>query len=421
MRFLRNSFTTALILFISFSTLLAQDTTQIVIPGRQNSLEQQKKPYVILISADGFRYDLADKYDAQFLKQQRSNGVWAQSMQPSFPSLTFPNHYSIVTGLYPAHHGIVSNTFYADGGKLRYRLGDNKAVTNGAWYGGVPLWVLAEQQKMLSASFYWVGSEAPIDKTFPTYYFRYNEKIPMERRVAIVKEWLQLPESQRPHFITFYMPEVDHEEHANGVTSEKVRDAVQFVDHAVKRLTEMTDSLGLPVSFIFVSDHGMMDVDTEHPIYLPKILDTSKFVIGFTGIITNVYAKNKKDIKPVYRQLKKEAVGYSVYLKKNTPKRWHYGKRDDCLHRLGDIILVADPGRSFGFPGRKPAAGAHGYDNAIPEMQATFYAWGPAFKSNQKTGSFANVNIYPLIAKMLGLSMTCKVDGKIKVLEGILK
>lgn len=421
MRLLRNFFVFAIILFISFSNALAQDTTQVVIPERQNSAEQQKKPYVILISADGFRYDLADKYDAQFLKEKRSEGVWASSMQPSFPSLTFPNHYSIVTGLYPAHHGIVSNTFYADGGKLRYKLGDEKAVTNGAWYGGIPLWVLAEKQKMLSASFYWVGSEADIDKTLPTYYFRYNEKIPMERRVAIVRDWLLLPEDKRPHFITFYMPEVDHEEHEHGVTSDSVHKAVQFVDYAVKRLTEMTDSLGLPVNFIFVSDHGMMDVDTEHPIYLPKELDTSRFVIGFTGIIINAYAKNKKFIKPAYRQLKKEAVNYSVYLKKNTPKRWHYGKKDDCLDRLGDIILVADPGKSFGFPNRKPAAGAHGYDNAIPEMQATFYAWGPAFKSNLKIGSFANVNIYPLIAKMLGLNLECKADGNIEVLGGILK
>lgn len=403
------------------SSLFSQDTTQIVIPGRANSPEQQQKPYVILISADGFRYDLADKYNAKFLKEMRSKGIWADAMQPSFPTLTFPNHYSIVTGLYPAHHGIVANNFYAENGKLRYSLGKAKAVRNGAWYGGIPLWVLAEHQKMLSASFYWVGSEADIDKTLPTYYFHYNELIPIERRIAIVREWLQLPESSRPHLITFYLPEVDHEEHAYGVSSDSVLKAVQFVDYTVKRLNEMVDSLDLPVNFIFLADHGMMNVDRADLIHQPAALDTSKFIIANGGTIVHAYAKDKQYIKSTYRQLKEEAVNYSVYLKKTTPKRWHYGKKDDCFNRLGDIILVADSAKHFDFSNRRAPAGAHGYDNAFPEMQATFYAWGPAFKTNFRIPVFANIHVYPMIAKLLGLTLECKVDGDIKVLEGILK
>ena len=133
------------------------DSTQRVMPGRTNSPQQQQKPYVILISADGFRHDLADKYHATHLLALRSNGVTASSMTPSFPSLTFPNHYSLATGLYPSHHGLVDNTFFDPQKGSGYRISDRKAVEDSSFYGGTPIWVLAEQQKMLSASFFWVG------------------------------------------------------------------------------------------------------------------------------------------------------------------------------------------------------------------------------------------------------------------------
>lgn len=175
------------ILFAS-QNLFAQDTTQYIIPNRVNDLQQQQKPYVIMISADGFRYDLAEKYDAKFLKKISSDGVEAASMKPCYPSLTFPNHYSMITGLYPSHHGIVDNTFYDKARDQFYRIGNKKVVEDPTWYGGVPLWVLAESQKMLSASFYWVGSESHIDGVDPTYYYRYNEAIPIDRRIAILKE-----------------------------------------------------------------------------------------------------------------------------------------------------------------------------------------------------------------------------------------
>lgn len=375
-----------------------------------------------MISIDGLRYDLVDKYDAKFLKKKRSEGVEAASMKPSFPSMTFPNHYTLATGLYPSHHGIVANNFYAGShAQYYYALSIASAVRNPAFYAGIPLWVLAEKQKLISANFYWVGSEAPIDSTYSSYYFNYNEAIPIERRVEIVKEWLQLPEEKRPHLIMFYMPEVDHQLHRYGVNSEKVREAVQFVDDAVRRLNEMTDALSLSVNYVLVSDHGMMDIDTEHPILQPAGLDTSLFKTAFSATLVQLYAKNKRDIKPTYKMLKKEARDFSVYLKKNSPKRWHYRTRDDYYNRIGDIILVADPGKAFSFNGRKPNAGNHGFDNDIPEMQATFYAWGPAFKSGYKIPSFENINVYPLVAHLLGLNILCRVDGNFSVLEDILK
>lgn len=399
----------------------SQDTTQHIIPNREDAPGQEQKPYVILISADGLRYDLAEKYDAVFLKKISSEGVKAVSMKPDFPSLTFPNHYSIITGLYPPHDGIVDNTFYDRKRNQFYTIRNKKAVEDPTWYGGVPLWVLAERQKMLSASFYWVGSESHIDGTDPTYYFNYNESIPIDRRIEIVKEWLQLPADKRPHFITFYFPEVDHAEHHYGTNSPETRDAVQFVDHSVQKMNEMCAQLNLPVNFILVSDHGMTNMDTLHTIPRPSVIDTNKFIIASGTSLVHLYAKNKKDIKPTYKKLKAVARDYDVYLVTKTPKRWHYRKKDDRFHRIGDIILVPHLPQGFSFSGRKISYGEHGFDNSLPEMQATFYAWGPAFKEHYVINNFSNIHIYPLIAHVLGLKIDSKIDGKFNVLKEILK
>jgi len=401
--------------------IFAQDTTQYIIPGRENAATQEQKPYVILISADGLRYDLAEKYDAEFLKKISAEGVKAVSMRPCYPSLTFPNHYSIITGLYPAHHGIVDNTFYDKKRNQFYTIHDKKAVEDPTWYGGVPLWVLAERQKLLSASFYWVGSESHIDGVDPTYYFKYNEAIPIDRRIEILKEWLELPPDKRPHFITFYFPEVDHAEHHYGTNSSETRDAVQFVDHSVQKMNEMCEKLNLPINFIFVSDHGMTNMDTLHTIPRPSVIDTSKFVIASGTSLVHLYAKNKKDIIPTYHKLKAVAKDYDVYLATNMPERWHYSKKDDRFNRIGDILLVPHLPKGFSFSGRKISYGEHGFDNYLPEMQATFYAWGPAFKEHYEIENFANINIYPLIAHILGLHIYSKIDGNFKVLEGTLK
>jgi predicted AlkP superfamily pyrophosphatase or phosphodiesterase len=169
------------LLFIVFSfafslTAFAQDTTQQVIPGRSNSPEQQDKPYVILISSDGFRYDYADEYKAEHLLPFANEGVRASSMIPSFPSVTFPNHYTMATGLYPAHHGIVQNIFYDRDRKIYYNSSNKATYEDGTWYGGTPLWVLAEKQHMVTANFYWVGSDAPIQGMYSTYYYKHNHK-----------------------------------------------------------------------------------------------------------------------------------------------------------------------------------------------------------------------------------------------------
>lgn len=389
------------------------DTTQKIIPGRKNSFEQQKKPYVILISADGYRWDYTEKYQAKNLIRLRSTGVKATSMMPSYPSVTFPNHYAMVSGLYPSHSGLVNNAFYDRDRKDTYSMGAKQKVADGSWYGGTPLWVLAEQQHMLAASFYWVASEAAIKDTRPTYYYIYNEKIETNNRIAAVVNWLKLPPAERPHFITFYLPEVDHAGHHDGPDAPETERQVLFVDSAINELTKAVKTTGLDVNFVFVSDHGMTRVDNKNPLSVPAAIDTAKFKVSGDGILVELYAKDKTAIESTFDELTREAKDYKVYLKTNMPARWHYGATDDWHNRIGDIILVPDWPRVFNLSNRKNLnPGWHGFDPwVVKDMHSTFYAWGPAFRKGLTIEPFPNVDVYNLVSDILGLKITEKVDG----------
>ncbi|HSC38052.1 MAG TPA: ectonucleotide pyrophosphatase/phosphodiesterase, partial [Chitinophagaceae bacterium] len=356
------------------------------------------------------------------LLRLREQGVAAASMIPSFPSLTFPNHYTIVTGLYPAHHGLVDNGFYDEKRGARYGMSRKDAVADSSWYGGTPLWVLAEKQQMLSASFYWVASESAIQGVRPTYYYVYNDKINISSRIRTVKEWLQLPEEKRPHFITFYFPEVDHAEHTYGPDSKEAEAAVHFVDESVGSLVSAVESTRLPVNFIFVADHGMTTVDTLHTMRLPAAVDTNKFIVPAGDVMLHLYAKDKADVLPTYNALKKSADGYDVYLAEEVPTRWNYSRQDDRYGRIGDILLVPHLPRVFSLSGRPTTPGKHGFDNALFDMHASFYAWGPAFKNHLRIPSFENIHIFPLVARLLGLDYAeDSIDGRAGVLAPILK
>jgi predicted AlkP superfamily pyrophosphatase or phosphodiesterase len=397
----------------------AQDTTQHVVEGRINEVSQQRQPYVIMISIDGFRYDYAEKFNAHNLLELSDAGVRATAMQPSYPSLTFPNHYAIITGLYPAHHGIVDNTFYDRARKQEYKVSNKKVVEDGSWYGGTPLWVLAEQQHMLSASYFWVGSESAIQHTYPTYYFNYQEKTGIDQRIQTVVNWLSLPEEKRPHLITFYFPEVDHQGHKYGPDSDSTRDAVQFVDASIGKMMAAVSKLHLPVNYVVVSDHGMTTVDTLHNIIVAPVVKNMITAGGNEKMM--LYGDNEERVKFVYDSLKQHASHYTVYLKKETPLRWHYGE-EDVYHRIGDIILVAEAGYMFvNEETKKRYPGHHGYDNNLTNMNAVFMAWGPAFKSHYRIATFENIHVYPLVAKLLGLSITEKIDGRIEVLDSCIK
>lgn len=412
-----------LILLFSSRSFCQVDTVQKIIPGRENSIEQENKPYVILISADGFRYDYAQLYNAEHLKALSDAGVKAESMLPSYPSVTFPNHYSIVTGLYPSHEGLVNNAFY-DANTKKFFSYKGKTATDQVWYnGGVPLWVLAEQQKMLSASFYWVGSEAPVKDIYPTYYYRYNEKIDIHQRIETVVNWLNLPPAKRPHLITFYFPQVDHQGHKYGPNSPEVASAVHFIDSAVYELTKAVKTTGLNVNYIFVSDHGMTKADISNPIPMPAGVDTSKFIVSGDGLLVELYAKDPKYIQSTYEQLKSNATSdYAVYLKTNMPEKLHYGTKDDWMNRIGDILLIPNWPKVFNLYNNKiTTIGWHGYDaTVVKDMGATFYAWGPAFKSNITIPTFENVDVFPIITQILGLTNTNKIDGTNKAAKEVL-
>lgn len=402
------------------------DTTQIVVSGRKNSVEAMQKPYVILISADGFRYDYAKKYNAKNLLKLAEEGVQAKAMVPSFPSITGPNHYTLITGMYPSHTGFVDNYFYDAQRKDYFSMSSKEKISDGTWLNGTPLWSLAEQQGVLSASLFWVASNSDAGKTRPTYYYDYHEKFSADQKINIVLNWLKLPEEKRPHFITFYFPEVDKNGHIYGTNTDETKEAVQFVDKTVGELMAKVNSLNLPnVNFIFVSDHGMTDVDTEKPIEIPKMLfDNNRFDFVSGQTLLRVVVKNPAEVQNVYEILKKQKTDdYEVYLTKKFPKRLHYGTSDDRRNRIGQILLVPKAPKIFLKPDEKTKSGKHGYDpKKVPDMKATFYAKGPAFKTNKTIGEFPNVNVYPIVAEILDLKYNPQaIDGKSCTAKKVLK
>jgi len=412
-----------LFIFILFACLglQAQDTVQQIAAGRKNAAANLNKPYVIIISADGFRYDYAKKYNATNLLRLRESGVQARSMIPSFPSVTFPNHYTIATGLYPAHHGLVYNQFYDRNKKASYSMYDRKAVEDGSWYGGLPLWVLAEQQGMISASYHFVGTEASIQQTSPTYWYKFNDKTNIDYRIQKVVDWLQLPAEVRPHLIMFYMSEADHAGHDYGPDSRQTGKAVQFIDDAIGKMTKRINALGLPVNFIFLSDHGMATVDTATKINIRSMIDTSRFIILGGSSSLHLYAKTPADIRATYDALKKKENGFTVYLREEIPSKWHYDKTEDRFDRIGDIFIVPQYPKVLSSWWGGMDIGAHGFDPSIKEMHASFYAWGPQFKKGKTISSFENVHIYPMVCRLLGLKYTHEIDGKLEVLKKVLK
>jgi predicted AlkP superfamily pyrophosphatase or phosphodiesterase len=399
----------------------SQDSLLHIVQGRANAAEQQSKPYVILISADGFRYDYAEKYKATHLLELSNKGVKAASMIPSYPSVTFPNHYTIATGMYPSHHGLVYNQFYDRNRNEGYSIGNRKTVEDGSWYGGIPIWVLAEQQKMITASYFFVGTEAPIQGISPTYWYQFNDKVDIDQRITTVVNWLKLPEEKRPHLITFYLSNTDHAGHEYGPNAPETIDAVRWVDEAIYKLNNAVSELKLPVNFIFLSDHGMTNVDTVSRINPLIGIDTSRFIIRGGGTSMHLYAKEKNDILPTYEKLKANANGYTVYLKDSIPARWNYSSSDDRFGRIGDIFLVPVYPKVISTGNRRISPGAHGYEPGMMDMHATFYAWGPAFKKGLQIPSFENIHVYPLICRILGLTYTHTIDGDINVLSPILK
>ena len=428
LRGLRDAVLAILLLFCGSAILSlsagAQPTTPALpvlhVDNGSNSEAAQKAHYVVLVSLDGFRWDYARRDGATHLLALGKEGVWApDGMIPSFPSLTFPNHFTIVTGLYPEHHGLVANSFYDPARNARYAINDPAAVTDGSWYGGTPLWSLAESQGMRTACFFWPGSEAKIAGYQPTYYLHFDNKIDDNARIEQIVAWLGLPPAERPHFITLYYNEPDHSGHENGPDAAETRAAISKVDKLVGKLKEGLDATGLPVDLVVVSDHGMVKVEGDW-ITLDKFAD-------LTGLETAgplLYAQTEAEAARVYNQLKKASSQFVVYRRKDFPAELNY--RDNP--RSGDpIVLATGPfvirahGPPTGKPDNPPLAGNHGYDpHKMPEMKASFFAAGPDILPGQTVRPFENVNLYPWLAHMLGLNAP-KTDGSLNVLAGTLR
>ena len=399
------------ILFLNFPSLFAQEP----------------EAYVLMVSFDGFRHDYVDLYDAPTFKQFRQTGSAAEGLISSFPSKTFPNHYTLVTGLYPGSHGLVDNSFIDTSRQDTFTLRKRNLVEDAYFYGGLPLWQLVQEHGMKSASYFWVGSEAPIKGRYPDYYFLYDGRVPNTNRIAQVMDWFQLPDSTRPHFVTLYFSLVDSEGHRSGPESPQTGRAVLQADTLLNQILTGLDSIDLPINLILTSDHGMYPIQRskENLLFLPDLLGAfhDSVQVVSSGTHVHVYAHSLNMQEQLYQHLESQESHFSAFRKGETPERWHY--RDHP--RIGDLFLSAEPGylfiqEKFIEEDSNPAfIGVHGYDPyTTREMNGIFMAKGPRIRAGLQLKPFENVHIYPFVASLLGIDVKTSDSDK-KVLEILLE
>ena len=383
--------------------------------GGINRAEHLDKPYVMLVSLDGFRADYLDRFRLPNIQRVMKRGVRARWMNPVFPSFTFPNHYSLVTGLHPEHHGIVANSFFDPVRNAKYSM-DEAAAKDGTWYRGEPIWVTAERQGMVAACFFWPGSEAAINGVRPTFVTPYDKDIPNDARVRRVLEWLQLPPERRPHVITLYFSELDTASHRNRVASQAVARAAQSLDRSVGLLLDGIDALPIRdrVNLLLTSDHGMVDTGRTRTIILESLVNLSGVEHTFDGPITSLHLASGEHQRAVALRdsLNARLVRGRAYLRGELPERFHY--RADP--RAGDVIVVMDQSWTLRRRGLKPLRpgnwGMHGWDNALPSMRAIFVAMGPGLQKGVVVDPVDNVDVYPFMTELLGLRPAEGLDGK---------
>jgi len=374
-----------------------------------------QRPYVVLVSLDGFRYDYAERYGAPNLLALAKAGASGELI-PSFPSITFPNHISIVTGLYPEHHGIVANSFFDPARNQEYSMGHS--ASDGSWYRAKPLWVLAEEQNVKAAAMFWPTSDAEIDGVRPSYWYRYDGKVPDEERVAHVLEWLKLPEKERPHFITLYFSDVDSAGHEFGPESSETAQAVRRVDGLIGGLWRQLQELSLPVNLVVISDHGMQSV--QGFVNLSDYADLSHVRVENGGTFALLYTPDAVIADQTYRALKDKSPKFDVYRRSETPPAWHYS--DNA--RIGDLVVIAREPTTLVTvtPTGNQEKGRHGYDPAqFRTMHAIFYAAGPNIGAGIRLSPFENVEIVPFLARILGLNVPVGLDGSGKPLDRALR
>jgi predicted AlkP superfamily pyrophosphatase or phosphodiesterase len=379
----------------------------------------QSAQHVVLISLDGFRHDYIELHNAKHLARIAKKGVRAQAMTPVYPANTFPNHISLVTGLLPKHHGIVNNRFYDKSrptkeGYAQYQLGYGRM--DSTWITAVPLWNLAEFHGLKAATFFWPESDARISGALPTYHFHYSKYADYQQRIDQIIQWLSLPEVSRPRFVAGYFSLTDTVGHDEGPTSIKTKQAVQKVDTLVGQLYDRLQALDIDVNLVIVSDHGMSALDESRFIEVSNLGIPDDFLIENEGAQIQLYAREGISSEEVDHEIARlTALANGRFTVLDTDQRRERAMEVD--NRTGDILIeIAPPARFVDDAANYSSKGGHGYLNTLPDMGATFVAAGPAFKQNKKIGRFKNLELYPALAKVLGIKPISPIDGELDVL-----
>lgn len=375
-------------------------------PPAPPSPAAQAEPYtLLLVSLDGVHPDDLTRGDTPHLERLAAQGVQAEGMVPSYPTLTFPNHYTLVTGLRPDHHGIVHNSM-SDPGLGRFTLRDRDAVGDGRWWSdGEPLWVTAENAGIPTATLFWPGSEAPVRGVQPTRWTQFDSNLPKGERVDRVLSWLSEPDGTRPRLATLYFEHPDGAAHAHGPGSPELRAAMRTVDAQIGRLVQGIDDAGLSgsVDLVIVSDHGMAAVPEDQVVAFEEMVDPA--------LVEPVSFGQSVGFNPAPgREAEAEAAllgeheQYACWRKQELPARWQYGSHA----RVPAIVCQMEEGWDAlpaQYIERRPPGtrGSHGYDPALPSMRAIFIARGPSFAEGVRLPAFDNVDVYPLLARLLGV------------------
>lgn len=389
-----------------------------------SNLFSQNIPYTILISFDGFRWDYTNRGITPNFDYIEKHGVKALSLKPSFPSSTFPNHISIVTGMYPSNHGVIANTMYDPATDKLYSLRDTAEVRDAYWYKGEMIWETARRQGIITASYFWPGSEMNLEYRRPTYYEKYEHERDYLERINGVINWLKLPYNERPRFITLYYDLTDSEGHRFGPNSQQLNNAIARLDSMIGVLFNKLDEIKLrdSVNLIIVSDHGMTEISSDRYVNIEELSSCRSCKFFNRGAVMNIFIKNKTEVDEVFNKLKQNESHYRVYKSEEIPEHFHF--RNNYL--IGDLFVLADPGWSVGTSKDKDkmsdySGGNHGFDNSFIDMHGIFYAIGPSFKENYKTGTIENINIYPLLCKIMNIIPRQNIDGKFENISFILK
>ena len=390
----------------------AAATAESGLAAGRNDPRHLDKPYVVVVSFDGFRHDYMEMFDTPNFDRVAAGGARADGLIPVFPSLTFPAHYSIATGLYPGTHGLVANTFHDRELDRTYSLSDRETVEDGRWYGGEPIWVTAEKQGMVSAAFYFVGSEADVQGIRPSYWKRFDPIIPNEVRVDTVLTWLSLAEERRPHFVSLYFAEADYAGHRFGPgDGPELAGAVGQVDQALGRLLDGLDALphGDRVFVVLVSDHGMSDVRPEGHYALDEIADLSGARLTSGGSVGILFVEEGEErIEELRAQLDAGMPNAKVYRSHEAPARLHLNGHP----RFGDLVVVPEEGYTIGIgPRRGSSRGMHGWDPGFRSMHGIFLVKGPGIEAGTRLPRIEGVDIYPFMARVLELEPAEGIEG----------